>query len=82
MRKVYSRVAYACKPSLMRRAAPDPDHAGQVQAFGIADLGMGAGLGYISIPELLENGAELDIYYTTPKTIGELLAYCSGTNIF
>ena len=28
----------------------DPDHAGQVQAFGIADLGMGAELGYISIP--------------------------------
>jgi hypothetical protein len=52
----------------------DPDHAGQVQAFGIADLGMGAELGYISIPELLENGAELDLYYTTPKTIGELLA--------
>ena len=51
----------------------DPDHAGQVQAFGIADLGMGRELGYISIPELLENGAELDLYYTTPKTIGELL---------
>lgn len=51
----------------------DPDHAGPVQAFGIADLGMGAELGYISIPELLENGAELDLYYTTPKTIGELL---------
>ena len=52
----------------------DPDNAGQVQAFGIADLGMGPELGYISIPELLENGAELDLYYTTPKTIGELLA--------
>jgi len=52
----------------------DPDHAGQVQAFGIADLGMGAELGYISIPELLENGAALDLYYTDPKTIGELLA--------
>jgi len=52
----------------------DPDHAGQVQAFGIADLGMGAELGYISIPELLENGADLDLYYTEPKNIGELLA--------
>ena len=51
----------------------DPDHAGQVQAFGIADLGMGAELGYISIPELLENGAELDLYFTKPKTIGEIL---------
>ena len=50
----------------------DPDHAGQVQAFGIADLGMGAELGYISIPELLENGAELDLYFKT-VTIGEIL---------
>ncbi len=52
----------------------DTDHAGQVQAFGIADLGMGyRELGYISIPELLANGAELDLHYR-PKTIGEILA--------
>ena len=51
----------------------DPDHAGQVQAFGIADLGMGRELGYISIPELLENGAELDLFFK-PQPIGELLA--------
>ena len=50
----------------------DPDRAGQVQAFGVADLGMGRELGYISIPELLENSAELDIYFT-PKRISELL---------
>ena len=50
----------------------DPDGAGQVQAFGIADLGMGRELGYISIPELLENGAELDLYFNA-KTIGEIL---------
>ena len=50
----------------------DPDHAGQVQAFGVADLGMGPEAGYISIPELLENGAELDLYFT-PKRMGELL---------
>ena len=50
----------------------DPDHAGQVQAFGIADLGMGRELGYISIPELLENGAELDLYFK-PQTISEIL---------
>ena len=50
----------------------DPDHAGQIQAFGIADLGMGPEAGYISIPELLENGAELDLYFT-PKRLGELL---------
>jgi len=52
----------------------DPDNAGQIQAFGIADLGMGPELGYISIPELLDNNAELDLYYTDPKNIGELLA--------
>ena len=50
----------------------DTDHAGQVQAFGIADLGMGRELGYISIPELLENGAELDLYFK-PQPIGDLL---------
>jgi hypothetical protein len=51
----------------------DTDHAGQVQAFGIADLGMGRELGYISIPELLQNGAELDLHFK-PQPIGELLA--------
>ncbi len=50
----------------------DPDHVGQVQAFGIADLGMGPEAGYISIPELLENGVELDLYFK-PKRLGELL---------
>ena len=42
----------------------DTDGAGQVQAFGTSNLGYGAGLGYISIPELLENGVELDLYFT------------------
>ena len=42
----------------------DTDGAGQVQAFGSANLGYGAGLGYISIPELLENGVELDLHFT------------------
>jgi hypothetical protein len=55
----------------------DPDNAGQVQAFGIADLGMGPELGYISIPELLEVGAELDFYHT-PKTVAEILGRCVG----
>ena len=35
---------------------------------------LGAELGYISISELRANGAKLDLYYTKPKTIGELLA--------
>ena len=51
-----------------------PEHAGKMQAFGIADLGMGCELGYISIPELLENGAEFDCYFKS-KTTGESLAY-------
>lgn len=42
----------------------------QRQAFGLADLGFGPELGYISIVELLENGAELDFYYR-PRTIAE-----------
>jgi hypothetical protein len=52
----------------------DPDNAGQIQAFGITDLGMGCReLGYISIPELLNVGAELDFHYS-PQTVGDLLA--------
>jgi len=41
----------------------------QLQAFGLADLGYGGELGYISIQELIENGIELDIHWT-PKTLG------------
>ena len=43
----------------------------QLQAFGKADLGYGAELGYISIVELLECGAELDLHWT-PKKLEEL----------
>ena len=53
----------------------DTDHAGQIQAFGIAELGMGPELGYISISELLENGAELDSYYAQ-QTVAEILGRC------
>jgi len=43
----------------------------QCQAFGLADLfGDGGELGYISIPELLENGMELDFHFM-PKTLRE-----------
>lgn len=37
---------------------------GQIQAFGLANLGYGAELGYISIKELVENGVELDLHFT------------------
>ena len=43
----------------------DTDGEGQIQAFGIADLGMGCReYGYISLVEILEVGAELDFHFT------------------
>lgn len=51
----------------------DTDGEGQIQAFGIADLGQGfREMGYISLPEILEAGAELDFHFT-PVTVGEIL---------
>jgi hypothetical protein len=44
----------------------------QEQAFGLADLGYGPELGYISITEILQAGAELDLYFT-PRTVGEIM---------
>ena len=43
----------------------------QLQAFGLANLGQGGELGYISIQELIDAGVELDLYWT-PKTIGQI----------
>lgn len=48
----------------------DPDGEGQVQAFGIVNMGWGAEYGYVSIKELCENGFELDLHWT-PKTVAE-----------
>lgn len=46
--------------------------AEQHQAFGLADLfGDGGELGYISIVEITQCGAELDLYWT-PKTLAEI----------
>ena len=46
----------------------------QIQAFGLADLGMGhPELGYISIEELTDAGVELDLHWT-PKTLAEVKA--------
>ena len=50
-------------------AAIDGHHA---QAFGIADIGHGPELGYISIPEILAAGAELDLHWT-PTTVGTVM---------
>jgi len=43
----------------------------QNQAFGLADLGYGGELGYISIAELLTNKVDFDLYWT-PKTLEEV----------
>ena len=57
--------------------APDDGPADfQSQAFGLANLFGGpadqdAELGYISIPEILAAGAELDLHWT-PKTLADL----------
>ena len=44
----------------------------QLQAFGLCDLGMGfPEIGYVSLPEILANGAELDLCWT-PKTLATI----------
>lgn len=44
------------------------------EVVGQADLGYGEPeLGYISITELLDNGVELDLYFT-PSTLGQINA--------
>jgi len=49
------------------------DGAGQLQAFGLVDLGHGPEFGYISIPDILAAGAELDFHFT-PITLAEIAA--------
>lgn len=52
----------------------DEDGEGQIQAFGLADLfGDGGEIGYISIPEILANGGELDLHFA-PCTLAEVKA--------
>ena len=47
------------------------DGSGHAQAFGLADLGYGPELGYISIPDIIAHGAELDLHFTT-CTVGDI----------
>lgn len=47
----------------------EPGH--QRQAFGLADLGYGAELGYIDIEELVANHVELDLHWT-PRPLSEI----------
>lgn len=47
---------------------PPKDRGKQFQAFGLADLfNDGGELGYISIPEILEAGGELDFHFTPTR---------------
>lgn len=49
----------------------------QLQAFGLADLGYGGELGYISIIELVGLGVEMDLHWK-PKTLAEVKAGSVG----
>ena len=51
----------------------DSDGEGQIQAFGLADLGYGGELGYISIAELITLNVELDLHFT-PSTLAQIKA--------
>ena len=54
------------------KGAPDDEpEQYQSQAFGLADLGYGPELGYVSIPELLKAGMEIDLHWT-PRAIKEI----------
>jgi hypothetical protein len=58
------------------KGRPDVGDIAQNQAFGLVTLSGDvddAELGYISIQELIENGVELDLYWT-PRTLAEVTA--------
>ena len=59
----------------------DTDGEGQIQAFGLANLGYGAELGYISIKEIIGCGAELDLHFT-PRSLGGIKADAEAAEIF
>jgi hypothetical protein len=49
----------------------DSDNEYQTQAYGLVDMGFGPESGYISIPEIVAGGAELDLHWT-PKSIADI----------
>ena len=51
----------------------DQDGEGQIQAFGLANLGYGGELGYISIAEVIKAGVELDLHFK-PTTLAAINA--------
>lgn len=56
-----------CDWYITEKDMENPQH----QAFGLADLGYGAELGYISIAEIIKAGAELDLHWAQ-KTVGDI----------
>ena len=57
--------------------AKDPDSS-QSHAYGLASISYVHAVpepGYISLPDILTNGAQLDIYWT-PVTVAEILGRC------
>jgi len=58
---------------IYEKDAETQDRLGQHQAFGLADLGYGGELGYISIVELVAAGVELDLYFR-PTPLAEIKA--------
>jgi hypothetical protein len=51
----------------------DREEGPQLQAFGLADLGYGGELGYISIADIIAHGVELDLYFQ-PTTLANIKA--------
>ncbi len=52
----------------------DPATLGQIEAFGIADLGFGAEMGYLSIPDIVNTpGIEIDLHFS-PTPSKDILA--------
>jgi hypothetical protein len=56
---------------LDKGAPDDAPEDYQSQAWGMVDLGYGPEVGYVSIPELLAAGMELDLYYK-PQTLADI----------
>jgi hypothetical protein len=55
------------------KGSPDDTPADyQRQAWGAVDLGYGPEMGYVSIPELLQAGLELDLHWT-PRPIDQIV---------
>ena len=56
---------------------PDDDDDRQHQAYGVADIGHGPEIGYVSIDEITRAGAELDLHFA-PKTLEQVRLMCNA----